>query len=213
MVVVACCITYAHSQQQPDVKKMFSLQNLGEYNQLIDCVSNIRYAFIHCNEEAQSKGEKVLKYVDEKSELGTLLKCCGVWIVRDCWLRAAATNCTAEQAEQLRNMPSKMMPGLGAMCEKYPPGSSSCYTPHLILGGIMFSILIVLILLFVVAFIFGRRWYAKHRDNKHKLAMDEQDGEADPAEKVKLTKSDKQSLNNNNRIDNNNVSFIDADKN
>lgn len=196
----------------PDLSSMLSLSNLGEYNQLIDCITKIRASFTHCNEEAQRKGEAVLKYVNEKSELATLLKCCGIWLVRDCWVKAAAQNCTAEQVDKLQNMPSKMMPGLEGLCHKYPAGSSSCYTPHIVFGAIVFSAILLLILI-VVLFIFVARHIYRRRKGSTKIDAtnleDERDRDGRIAEKVKLTSNVGE---NNNPLNNNNLDYIDSEK-
>ena len=195
----------------PDLSSMLSLKNLGEYNQLIDCVAKIKDSFTHCNEEAQRKGEAVLKYVNEKSELGTLLKCCGIWLVRDCWVNAAKGKCTDEQAHQLQNMPSKMMPGLERICEKHPAGSNSCYTPHIIFGAIMLSVLLLVIILLVVIIFVGRHIY-RRRQGSTKLesgVVDDEHDQDSRAEKVKLT-SNTNGENNNSM--NNNLEYIDSEK-
>lgn len=54
--------------------EMFSLDKLVEYNTLIDCFTNIKDDFSACNREAHKRGAFVMKYVDESSWLGTLLK-------------------------------------------------------------------------------------------------------------------------------------------
>lgn len=195
----------------PDLSSMLSLKNLGEYNQLIDCVAKIKVSFTTCNQEAQRKGEAVLRYVDEKSEMGTLLKCCGIWLVRDCWVKAAGNECTAEQVKQLQNMPSKMMPGLEGLCQKYPAGSPSCYTPHLIVGAILLGSLILIIILLVIVVLVGRYIY-RRRQGSTKLESGIADGghrDGQRAEKVKLTSNNGET---NSSVNNNNLEYIDSEK-
>ena len=55
-------------------KEMFSLDKLVEYNTLIDCFTSIKDDFSTCNRDAHKRGAFVMKYVDETSSLGTLLK-------------------------------------------------------------------------------------------------------------------------------------------
>ena len=196
----------------PDLSSIFSLNNLRDYSQLIDCVAKIKDAFIDCNDEAQRKGEKVLKYVDEKTELARLLKCCGVWLVRDCWVKAAEGQCTREQVDQLYNMPSKMMPGLDGVCQKYPAGSTSCYTPHIVFGAVVFSALLLLIILIIVA-IFIARHISHRRQGSSKLESgiidEERHRDSRSAEKVKLT-GDRAETNS--PANNNNLEYIDSEK-
>lgn len=207
----------------PDLNSMLSPKNLGEYNRLIDCVAKIKGQFTRCNEEAQRKGEAVLKWVDEKSEMGTLLKCCGIWLVRDCWVRAAQQECTDDQVTQLRNMPTKMIPAIQSLCAKYQPGSSSCYTPHLILGAVALGALLLLLII-VVVIVMVVRHFRRRRQESTGLKLPEEIGPLSEgrdrgrnkrSEKVKLTaKSGGESnsgiinINNNN----NNLEFIDSEK-
>lgn len=53
---------------------MFSLDKLVEYNQLVDCFTEIKDDFSACNREAHKRGSFVLQFVDESSSFGTLLK-------------------------------------------------------------------------------------------------------------------------------------------
>lgn len=218
IIILLCSVPLLSAQSNdnqmgPDISSMFSLNRLSEYNQLIDCISKIRPEFTRCNIDAQRKGEKVLKYVDESWELGIILKCCGVWLVRDCWVEAAASkNCSPAQVDQLRNMPSKFMPGLKDVCHKYPPGSSACNTPYIIAGAMLFSFLVLLVLFVVIATIIYRS--IRRRRHRHTNMSDIHDKEPKRRikEKVKLTSKSSDNDNNNN---NNNeiIQFIDSAKN
>lgn len=213
----------------PDLSSMLSPSNLGDYNRLIDCVSKIKGQFTSCNEEAQRKGEAVLKWVDEKSEMGTLLKCCGIWLVRDCWVRAAQKECTDEQVVQLKNMPTKMIPAIQSLCAKYQPGSSGCYTPHLIVGAVALAALLLLLIIVIIVIVVGRHLYRRRRRGEEgstgelKLQTSEVEVGEGPlhrnrnrnrrSEKVMLTGKSSGQANSgiiNISTNNNNLEFIDS---
>lgn len=201
------------------LSNMLSLKNLGEYNQLIDCVAKIRVPFTECNEQAQQKGEMVLRWVDEKSQLGTLLKCCGIWLVRDCWLNSARDQCTPEQVEQLGNMPSKMMPGLDDLCRQYPPGSLACLTPQIVVISVLIGTVLLIIFSILIIFMICRHM-RRHRHESKGIETgkignrnDSRTESSESSEKVKLTSSNGPNSNINNNNNNNNFDFIDSDKN
>lgn len=137
----------------------FSLEMLGDMNELVSCWGKTSAAVIECNSRAQAQGETVLKLIDENSEFGRLLKCCGAWLVRDCWADAARhANCTDAQVQIILTSPGKFIPQLSSYCESYPSGSLRCYTPHLVVGSILFSIIFFLIIIaIVVIFLLYRR--------------------------------------------------------
>lgn len=198
----------------PDLSKMFSLDRLSEYNQLIDCISKIRPEFTRCNLEAKRKGEKVLKFINEKWELATLIKCCGVWLVRDCWLEAATEQCSDAQVDQLRNMPSKFMPGLEDVCHKYPSGSFACHTPY-ILGGVLVTILVLLFITLIVAIVLTVRFFLRRHRERAELANDDDDDLDHEKAIVKHRFADANNNRNNNNNNNNRnevIQFIDSDK-
>src|SRR6218665_119010 len=98
---------------------IFSLKTLTEYTPLVKCITKIHEPFLECNRIAQAQGDIVMKVINENSEVGKLLKCCGIWTVRDCWLEAARQNCTEEETVVMQNIPTKIIPNLGTYCKEY----------------------------------------------------------------------------------------------
>ena len=182
-----------------DIKKILSLDQLTEYNGLIDCMSKIRETFIECNEQAQKQGKTVLEYVDEDSEMGKLLKCCGIWMVRDCWVDAAKSKCSDEQVEMIINTPTKLMPQISDFCSKYPSDSWRCYTPHFIVGGILFSVVIFFLLFVTILVIL----YRKKQQRKRKQKLHE--GNSISSNSMSFRNDNNLNNNNNNNVHNNNA--------
>jgi len=152
-----CC-----AETRPGLE-MFSLDKLAEYNSLVDCFTTIKSDFSACNREAQERGEFALKYIDENSDFGVMLKCCGTWMVRDCWVNAAKDRCHDASVQQLHTLPVKFMPALEKVCERYQPGTVYCYVPHIIVISLFVFVLLIIITAVVAAFIFFRRRYTALR--------------------------------------------------
>jgi hypothetical protein len=151
-------ISLANCEEPLQGIEMFSLGKLVEYNSLIECFTTIKEDFSACNREAHHRGEVVLKYVDENSDFGVLLKCCGTWLVRDCWVDAAKDKCKEGSIKQLYNLPAKFMPAISQMCKDYQPGSFYCYVPHIIgISLFVFAVLIIGAAIAIVIIIYRRR--------------------------------------------------------
>lgn len=148
--------------------EMLSLDKFAEYNSLVDCFTTIKEEFSACNQEALERGEIVLKYIDEHSELGTLLKCCGTWIVRDCWVASAKDRCQQAAVDQLHTLPVKFAPALQDACSDYQPGSAYCFLPFLIVGFVI--VLLILIIITIAAG--GVYYYKRYQRLKQHIRVD-----------------------------------------
>jgi len=159
LILLFGVINIADAQLPPAKEGLeaFSLDKIAEYNSLVDCFSAIKTEFTECNKEALRQGELVLRYIDEGSEFGTLLKCCGTWVVRDCWVKSAQEKCAVESVQQLHTLPVKFMPALKQVCVDYQPGSFYCAVPYIIGGVLVCGFILLLILGSLAAVYYYRR--------------------------------------------------------
>jgi hypothetical protein len=136
--------------------ELFSFEKLSQYTSLASCFALIHEDFAYCNKKAEEKGKSYLEGIDLNSEWATRVKCCGTWKLRDCWVRAAAKKCTDNQTEQVSRLPYTFMPKVSELCAQYPPNSSKCSFPVLLVSLVSLS-LVSLIAAIIVFFVVRRR--------------------------------------------------------
>jgi len=141
---------------QSSTNELFSFEKLSQYTSLASCFALIHEDFAYCNKKAEEKGKSYLKGIDLNSEWATRVKCCGTWKLRDCWVRAAAKKCTDNQTEQVSRLPYTFMPKVSELCAQYPPNSSKCSFPVLLVSLVSLSLL-SLIAAVIVFFVLRRR--------------------------------------------------------
>ncbi len=66
----------------------------------------------------------------ENSTLGGIIKCCGVWLARDCWIRQAEEHCIEAHVIDMYKLPFKLLPKLDQWCSVYHDQTFVCLLPH-----------------------------------------------------------------------------------
>ncbi|CAG2103184.1 unnamed protein product [Medioppia subpectinata] len=97
----------------------FGLHELDDYNEMIRCLSAFKEDFIQCNHDIRRLAKTAYNVFPENSTLGKAFKCCGIWMVRDCWYKKAEESCPKNQLHLIHKMPHKLLPSLHEWCDDY----------------------------------------------------------------------------------------------
>jgi len=172
LVLCVFSIVGVNSDSPDDI---FNVDKIVEYNRLIGCFSSINLDFQACNNWAKDQADKYLETFEgvfgKSSEIVKMAKCCGVWVIRDCWVKAAKEKCPHATVELVNDMPTKFMPQIGTLCKDYTDGHINCKMPLFIGGGIILSLLLlVAIVTYLAIVIFRRR--RKEKTSQENLKAD-----------------------------------------
>ncbi|KAJ6219332.1 hypothetical protein RDWZM_005144 [Blomia tropicalis] len=111
------------------------------------------------------KANNVFKLIRENSTFGGIIKCCGVWLARDCWLHYANERCLHEHIGDVHRLPFKLLPKLDKWCTIYHDQTFVCRLPHYLtpIGyGLMGLILTIISLWLTIRLIQSvKRWNDK----------------------------------------------------
>lgn len=72
----------------------------------------------------------IFRVLHENSTLGGIIKCCGVWLARDCWIRHAEELCIEAHVIDMYKLPFKLLPKLDQWCAVYHDQTFVCLLPH-----------------------------------------------------------------------------------
>ena len=136
----------------------FNIEKLQEYNSLVSlqsftltyhinlffsflppspqatCIGQIHKDFELCNTRGAEKAKSFNVNLGE--EWNRRLQCCGMWKLRDCWMRAAQAKCSKAQAEQVFKLPQLFLPDLASSCTAYTPESGKCSIPMWLMASV-----------------------------------------------------------------------------
>ena len=137
----------------------FNIEKLQEYNSLVSlqsftltyhinlffsflppspqatCIGQIHKDFELCNTRGAEKAKSFNVNLGE--EWNRRLQCCGMWKLRDCWMRAAQAKCSKAQAEQVFKLPQLFLPDLASSCTAYTPESGKCSIPMWLMASVV----------------------------------------------------------------------------
>lgn len=113
----------------------FNIEKLQEYNSLATCIGQIHKDFELCNTRGAEKAKSFNVNLGE--EWNRRLQCCGMWKLRDCWMRAAQAKCSKAQAEQVFKLPQLFLPDLASSCTAYTPESGKCSIPMWLMASVV----------------------------------------------------------------------------
>lgn len=94
-----------------------------------------------CNTRGAEKARSFK--VDLGEEWNRRLQCCGMWKLRDCWMKAARAKCTKAQAEQIFKLPHLFLPDLATSCAEFTPESGKCTVPVWLIASVASAALIL----------------------------------------------------------------------
>ncbi|KAH9522630.1 hypothetical protein DERF_006197 [Dermatophagoides farinae] len=139
--------------------RFYKVEELNIYNTLVDCVSNWREKFAKCNLEITALADNIFTVINEHSTVGEIIKCCGIWLVRDCWLSHSGHYCTKNQTEIIWQLPFKLVPYLHKWCNVYHDQTIMCLIPRYpyLATLIILTIMIVIFMFITIIFIYINR--------------------------------------------------------
>jgi len=132
----------------------FGLDELDEYNDMIKCLSNFKEDFVECNRDIKRLGQMVFNIFPENSTIGSIVKCCGIWQLRDCWKKKAVDKCPKDQLLVIHRMPNKLLPMLHDWCFDYSDDSIACKLPYIL--PICLIVIVVIIISIIVLCVLRR---------------------------------------------------------
>ena len=100
--------------------------------------------------------------------MGGIIKCCGIWLARDCWLKYARETCIEERIADINKLPFRLLPKLDQWCNIYHDQSFVCLLPHYLPFIFMFIAIIVTVVL-VLAFMWKLKKKKKARARKNNV--------------------------------------------
>ena len=124
----------------------------------------------------------MFKVINENSTIGGIIKCCGIWLARDCWLWHARQHCIDEHIADVYILPFKLLPKLDKWCHIYHDHTFICTLPHYLpVASILIAICITLcVMIFVVCKLRCRN----KRMNKHKQNFSKENRHENVAENL-----------------------------
>jgi hypothetical protein len=152
----------------------FGFHELDEYNDMIGCLSSFKEDFVQCNRNIKKLGQSAFNVFHENSTVGKMVKCCGIWMLRDCWKEKAIQKCPKDHILLIHKMPYKLLPMLHNWCNDYRDDSFACKLPYIL--PISLVVLIVIIACAIISCVIfcskSRRTNAKYivannSDNKN----------------------------------------------
>lgn len=159
----------------------FNLTELDLYNEMVSCLVDFKSDFVSCNKNSKQTGmcsqcirlgnvhihvpfkaNSFFQVINENSTVGGIIKCCGIWQVRDCWMKHATANCT----DYVEYLPFKLLPKLDRWCNVYHDRTLVCQASnHLV--PLVIVMAIILITIVSLACFLCRRQYKRVRLIKH----------------------------------------------
>lgn len=112
------------------------------HTQQATCIGQIHKDFEQCNTKGAEKAKTF--QIDLGTEWNKRLQCCGMWKLRDCWMKAARVKCSKAQAEQVFKLPHLFLPDLATSCAEYTPESGKCTIPMWLIASVVSGIVILL---------------------------------------------------------------------
>lgn len=139
ILFLVCVISPSYQEEA------FSIDKLLEYNSLANCIGQIHKDFEQCNTKGAEKAKSVITSVELSSEWTKRLQCCGMWKLRECWMKAARMKCTKAQADQVFKLPHLFMPSLATECSEFTPESGKCSIPMWMIASVVSVALFILV--------------------------------------------------------------------
>lgn len=99
------------------------------YVPYLTCMGKIHKEVKICNEEAKPKSFNYFQKLLLGSDYHNRVICCGTWMLRDCWVKAAKKKCTVKGVYEIHNSPFIHNPNLTLECQDYPQDLSRCKIP------------------------------------------------------------------------------------
>ncbi|KAH9417860.1 hypothetical protein DERP_013120 [Dermatophagoides pteronyssinus] len=137
--------------------QLFNVDELNVYNTMVDCVTNWRQQFSQCNLEMSALANQIFTIIEEQSKFGEIIKCCGIWLVRDCWISHSEKYCSKNQSELIFHLPFRLVPYLNKWCTVYHDQTILCLIPRypylaalIILTSILLIVIIVAGIIIVI---------------------------------------------------------------
>ena len=89
----------------------------------------------------------MFEFIEENSTLGGIIKCCGVWMARDCWMSHARRTCMDSHLPVVDLLPYRLLPKLDRWCDVYHDRTFTCLLPYYLPFFLMFVVAICATLL------------------------------------------------------------------